>query len=79
MHLEYTTGMGCRLPARLGPLPIFWPYGPDRLRGGRIDLLPPRFRASARDWPWLPPLYRAALVAVDGFEMLADDQHTGRL
>ena len=60
------------------PLAVFWPYGPDRFRNTRIELLPPRFRATALKCTWLQDSVRGALLAVEYSETMARDQWDGR-
>ena len=59
------------------PLPEHWPYGPDRLRGERIDKLPPGLCIWALRTMSLPPNYRAALLAQQGLRQLVRDQQEG--
>lgn len=66
-----------RCKRMIGPLPTFWLIK-GRFYGSRIDNLPQWYVTLALGWPSLRPELRAALLAVSGLRVLANDQREGR-
>lgn len=66
-----------RCKRMMSPLPTFWPIK-GRFYGNRIDNLPQWYVTLALEWSNLRPELRAALLAVSGLRVLANDQREGR-
>lgn len=60
----------------ISPLPTFWNIR-GRFYGYRIDNLPQWYVSNALEWPGLRLDLRAALLAVSGLRVLANDQRGG--
>lgn len=66
-------------PHTVCPLPIYWPHGPENLRGTRIEFLPRRFREDVLRRHRASAGVLAAIKAAELKEAMARDQREGRV